>query len=66
MTAGLGVLRLDAKSFWSMTLPELAAALRSLEGIADLAGRPARADLDGLMQRFPDSARRTRNAIDEE
>jgi uncharacterized phage protein (TIGR02216 family) len=54
MTAGLGVLRLDPKSFWSMTLPELTAALRSLDGPAGVSVAPARADLDALMQRFPD------------
>ncbi|MEZ5818332.1 MAG: phage tail assembly chaperone [Hyphomicrobiaceae bacterium] len=53
MAAGLGLLRLSPAVFWSMTPRELVAALHGRSG-----GRPAgpmrRAELAGLMARFPD------------
>lgn len=58
MTLGLGILRLDPRAFWSMTLPEFSAAARAVTGSAsrsaDAAPRPARGDLAALMSRFPD------------
>jgi uncharacterized phage protein (TIGR02216 family) len=53
MGIGLGVLALAPAAFWSMTLKELAAAIRGRCGPA-LPVPPSRSDLDALMQRFPD------------
>lgn len=52
MGFGLGVLRLSPDAFWRMTPRELAAAIAAVRG--PLATPPARADLDRLMQAFPD------------
>lgn len=52
MAAGLGVLRLPPRDFWTMTPRELAAALEGLSG--GHAAPLGRAELDGLMTRFPD------------
>lgn len=50
MWVGLGVLRLSPREFWAATPCELAAAFWCESG------QPlARADLDTLVQRFPDS-----------
>lgn len=53
MAAGLGILRIEPRAFWSMTLKELAAALRCLGGGVD-EQPPSRLDVDELMQRYPD------------
>lgn len=50
MFAGLGVLRLAPRDFWASTPREIAAAFASREA----ADAPDRADLDRLMQHFPD------------
>lgn len=55
MAVGFGCLRLAPRDFWSLTFPELLAALDGLYGIADTTAPPARADLERLMQRFPDA-----------
>lgn len=49
MQLGIGVLRLSPRDFWLSTPREIAAAF------ADAAAPLGRADLDGLMQRFPDA-----------
>lgn len=54
MAFGLGVLGLAPEVFWKMTPAELAAAVRGRQGVAR-SGPPARADLETMMQRFPDS-----------
>ena len=54
MAAGLGVLRLAPKAFWSMTPKEFEAALNGLFGKGETGGAPSRFDLEELMQRFPD------------
>ncbi len=54
MAAGLGLLRLEPRAFWSMTLREIEAALRGLYGVAGTDRPPARADLTAMMQQFPD------------
>jgi len=51
MRIGLGVLRLSPDDFWSMTPREFAAAAGTL---ATRGRPPARADLDRMMQAFPD------------
>jgi uncharacterized phage protein (TIGR02216 family) len=55
MALGLGLLRLPPARFWSMTPRELAAALRGHFGTSTHAPPLSRADLDGLMRRFPDT-----------
>ena len=54
MAAGLGLLRLPPRHFWSMTPRELAAALRAVLGDPVASMPPSRADFDALLQRFPD------------
>jgi uncharacterized phage protein (TIGR02216 family) len=49
---GLGVLRLSPDAFWRMTPRELGCAIATLAGRAD--PTIARAELEGLMQAFPD------------
>lgn len=54
MNVGLGVLALEPKVFWAMTLTELSYAMRAqLGGFASL-GPPKRHDLRTLMQSYPD------------
>lgn len=57
MRFGFGVLRLVPDAFWRMTPRELAAAIAAVRGpiVAPL----ARADLDELMQKFPDRVMET-------
>lgn len=52
MGFGFGVLRLSSDAFWRMTPRELAAAIAAVRG--PVAAPLARADLDDLMQKFPD------------
>lgn len=52
MAAGLGVLRLDPKSFWSMTPKELSAAFGALGGTRF--SPPSRGEVAAMMARFPD------------
>ncbi|MEW5963553.1 MAG: rcc01693 family protein [Pseudomonadota bacterium] len=54
MAAGLGLLRLEPRAFWSMTPRELAAALGAVVGPGGTGAPPSRRDLAELMQRFPD------------
>jgi len=57
IAAGLGFLRLRPSDFWSMTPREFSLALKGATGLPARAGLFGRTDLDGLMQRFPDSER---------
>ncbi|MEL6289402.1 MAG: phage tail assembly chaperone [Pseudomonadota bacterium] len=54
MELGFGVLGLSSDAFWSMTLPELDAALAGKLGRS--VGAPRRGDLAALMRQFPDAA----------
>ncbi len=54
MAAGFGLLRLEPRAFWSMTLKELKAALASIAGPQASPLPPSRHEITGLMQRFPD------------
>jgi uncharacterized phage protein (TIGR02216 family) len=56
MAAGLGLLRLAPRDFWSMTPRELDAALTGLLGPAHLDTPTTRATLTGLMHRYPDAS----------
>lgn len=50
MAAGLGLLRLSPRDFWSMTPRELAAALGAMSPEA----APRRDELEAMMRAFPD------------
>jgi len=57
MAAGLGVLGLAPTVFWAMTPRELDAALRGRLGGGLAPSAPSRAELQRLMQQFPDDGR---------
>ena len=54
MQFGFGVLRLAPRDFWSLTLPELSAAMK----VHLVADQPtlSRGELDQLMQAYPDQS----------
>ncbi len=54
IAAGLGVLRLAPRDFWSMTPRELSLALRGAAGLPASEDPFARVNLAALMHRFPD------------
>ena len=55
MSLGLGILRLDPRAFWSMTVPEFAAAARAVTGLPhSRSALPDRDELTRLMALFPD------------
>ncbi len=54
MAVGLGTLRLPPADFWRMTPKELEAAVRGLRGHTSSLAAPTHADLQQLMQLFPD------------
>lgn len=56
MEIGLGHLRLAPRDFWRMTLPELAAAARSIGNKSGAAGL-SRGELKSLLDMFPDEPR---------
>ncbi|MBX9925510.1 MAG: phage tail assembly chaperone [Hyphomicrobiaceae bacterium] len=58
MALGLGLLRLDPRAFWSMTIPEFSAAARAITGPQRSPEPLGRADLAALMTRFPDHSHR--------
>lgn len=55
MALGFGLLGMEPRAFWTMTLAELDAAVRGRFGTASAEQPPARRELAALMQRFPDS-----------
>ncbi len=57
MALGLGLLRLPPGMFWSLTLPELAAAISGVRGDLDAAAPLGSSDLAALMTLFPDETR---------
>ncbi len=54
MAVGFGLLRLSPRAFWAMTPRELSAAMGAFGPSATPAFALTRADLDTLMQRYPD------------
>jgi uncharacterized phage protein (TIGR02216 family) len=55
MALGFGILRMEPKAFWQLTLRELsAAATVVVRGHSHSRDRPGRADLATLMTRYPD------------
>ncbi|MCB1504690.1 MAG: phage tail assembly chaperone [Hyphomicrobiaceae bacterium] len=59
MAAGLGLLRLEPRAFWSMTPKELQAALDGLRGPAALDAPPGKSAVMRMIERYPDE-RKTR------
>ncbi|WP_072392077.1 phage tail assembly chaperone [Hyphomicrobium sp. CS1GBMeth3] len=55
MAIGFGVLGLEPRAFWSLTLPELDAAVRGRFGGVHAERPPSRRELDALRARFPDT-----------
>ena len=55
MALGLGILRLDPRAFWAMTVPEFTAAARTIMGPRASSALPTRHDLAYLMSQFPDT-----------
>lgn len=58
MAFGFGVLQLSPASFWSMSLPELSAAMQGFGSANGASGRVRpvhRTDLERLMARYPDT-----------
>lgn len=54
MALGLGVLKLAPRDFWSLSLPELNAAIMGMTGVAWADRALTRKDFGALMRRFPD------------
>lgn len=55
MAMGFGLLGLEPRAFWNLTLAELNAAVRGRFGKTQPDRPPSRRELDRLTQRFPDS-----------
>lgn len=55
MAIGFGLLSLEPRAFWSMTLSEMDAAVRGRFGAVQGEHPPSRRDLTELTKRFPDS-----------
>lgn len=55
MAVGFGLLGLEPRAFWSLTLAELDAAVRGRFGSIRAERPPSRSELTDLSQRFPDS-----------
>ncbi len=55
MAIGFGLLGLEPRAFWSLTLAELDAAVRGRFGAARLERPPSRRDLMQLEHRYPDT-----------
>ncbi len=51
---GFGLLGLEPRAFWSLTLAELGAAVRGRFGSVETEKPPSRHDLAELSKRFPD------------
>lgn len=56
MAFGFGVLRLPPDGFWAMTLLELSAAMRGIQGAAASLPVIERAEFEALLRQFPDDA----------
>lgn len=54
MAIGFGLLGLEPRAFWSLTLPELDAAVRGRFGTVRAEAPPSRRDLDVLVTSYPD------------
>lgn len=54
MAVGFGLLGLEPRAFWSLTLPELDAAVRGRFGMQRSEEPPSRRELSELQHRYPD------------
>lgn len=54
MAIGFGLLGLEPRAFWGLTLPELNAAVRGRFGAVGREGPPSRCELAALSGRYPD------------
>lgn len=57
MAIGFGLLGLEPRAFWSLTLRELEAAVRGRFGAAANERPPTRREFDALATRYPDTER---------
>lgn len=55
MAVGFGLLGLEPRAFWSMTLSELDAAVRGRFGTVRPDKPPTRQELSALRRRYPDN-----------
>lgn len=55
MAIGFGLLGLEPRAFWGLTLAELDAAVRGRFGAGRSERPPSRRELTDLAQRYPDS-----------
>jgi uncharacterized phage protein (TIGR02216 family) len=55
MAIGFGLLGLEPRAFWSLTIAELNAAVRGRFGTARQETPLSRRDLAALVQRYPDN-----------
>jgi hypothetical protein len=54
MAIGFGLLGLEPRAFWSLTIAELEAAVRGRFGSRPTEGPPSKADVASLTCRYPD------------
>ena len=57
MSLGLGVLKLEPRVFWSMTLREIEVVLNAYLGRGQIFRPPTREQLSALMTIYPDTKR---------
>lgn len=55
MAIGFGMLGLESRAFWSLTLAEFEAAVRGRFGAARADAPPSRRELTALSDRYPDA-----------
>jgi uncharacterized phage protein (TIGR02216 family) len=55
MAVGFGVLGLEPRAFWSLTISELDAAVRGRFGAVRAERPPSRRELSALAERYPDT-----------
>lgn len=58
MAVGFGLLGLEPRAFWSLTLAELDAAVRGRFGASRAEKPPSRSELSELQHRYPDGPER--------
>ncbi len=54
MAIGFGLLGLEPRAFWSLTLAELDAAVRGRFGASQVDRPPTRREVNALGERYPD------------
>lgn len=61
MAVGFGVLGLEPRAFWSLTLAELDAAVRGRFGTLRSEDPPSRREFSELQSRYPDDEKQDRS-----